>query len=219
MRESIRERYGRWRLDELLLRYSGLRIRPSHDDELRLAGSLSFRVQGPSGEPIEDTYRVDMRVPSGFPVALPSAWETGGRIPPAHHKLDDGSLCLGAPTELRLKLALSPTLFTLVEGFVIPYLFGYSYLLQHGTMPYDELDHGPNGLRQHFAELFGVASRSAADEFVRLASLRKRRANKEPCPCGSGRRLGRCHHRRVNLLRDRLGRAWFREQYCWLVGD
>ena len=90
MTESIRERYGRWRLEELLLRYPGLRIRPSREDELHLAGALAFRVQGPTGEVIEDAYWVDLRVPNGFPVALPSAWETGGRIHPAHHKLTDG---------------------------------------------------------------------------------------------------------------------------------
>ena len=217
MPEPIRERYGRWRLEELLHKYPGLRIRPSRSYDLRLAGTLAFRVQGPAGEPLEDVYDLDLRVPADFPTSLPVARETGGRIPPSHHTLDDGSLCLGAPTALRLLFSLSPTLFTVVEGCVIPYLFGYSYLLKHGKMPFGELDHGPNGLRQHFATLFGVARRATIDEFVRLVSLRKRQANKAACPCGSGRRLGRCHHRRVNLLRVRLGRRWFREQFKWLT--
>ena len=46
-------------------------------------------------------------------------------------------------------------------------------------------------------------------EFVRLTAMRKRHANKQACPCGSGRRLGRCHHRRINTLREQLGRRWF----------
>jgi hypothetical protein len=55
-----------------------------------------------------------------------------------------------------------------------------------------------------------VNGRADLGEFVRLAALRRREANKHPCPCGSGRRLGRCHNRRVNHLRGRLGRSWFR---------
>jgi len=40
--------------------------------------------------------------------------------------------------------------------------------------------------------------------------MRKRHANKERCPCGSGDRVGWCHHRQLNRLRKRLGRYWFR---------
>jgi len=31
----------------------------------------------------------------------------------------------------------------------------------------------------------------------------------QPCPCGTGMRLGRCHNRKLNTLRDKLGRRWF----------
>jgi len=113
-----------------------------------------------------------------------------------------------------LILTLSPTLLTVIEKLVIPYLFGFSFRTRHGSMPYGELAHGPKGIRQYIATLYG--SRCAADvkEFLRLTSLRRRHANKWPCPCGSGRRLGRCHHHTVNGLRDCLGRAWFREEYA-----
>jgi hypothetical protein len=43
--------------------------------------------------------------------------------------------------------------------------------------------------------------------YCTLAATKKCRANKQPCPCGSGRRLGRCHSRRVNSLRKRVGRT------------
>jgi hypothetical protein len=32
------------------------------------------------------------------------------------------------------------------------------------------------------------------------------------CPCHSGVRLGRCHHKPLNELRSKLGRPWWREQ-------
>jgi hypothetical protein len=110
---------------------------------------------------------------------------------------------------LRLILSESPSIVRFVERSVIPYLYGYSYFEKHRVMPFGELEHGNEGIRQDLASLFGRNCEDTVDEFVRLAAMRRRHANKKPCPCGSHRRLGRCHHRRVNALRDRLGRHWF----------
>lgn len=219
MTETVRERYGRWKLDELLQKYPGLAVVPTQKAGLVVRGELAFRVQGPVGEPVEDSYEISLEVPVGFPTEIPVVHETARRIPPDFHKLKGGSLCLGAPTALRLHLHPSATLITLVESVVIPYLYGYSYYEKHRVMPYDELDHGPDGLRDHFASLFRVTNRMAAQEFVRLTSLKRRRANKARCPCGSTKRLGRCHNRTVNKLRQRLGRKWFHEQYLLLTEE
>lgn len=45
-----------------------------------------------------------------------------------------------------------------------------------------------------------------------LASMPRRRANKQPCPCRSGRKLGRCHNRKVNALRELVGRVFLRRE-------
>ena len=148
MSEPIRQRYDRWRLGELLLRYPGLRIVPDGGDDLVLAGSLAFCATGPTQETIEDSYAVELRVPNGLPKQLPTARETDGRIPNTFHKLAGGLLCLGAPTAIRLELTLAPTLLRFVEGFVVPYLYGYSFFVIHGKMPFDELAHGDAGIRQ-----------------------------------------------------------------------
>lgn len=213
MPESVVERYRRWGVEALLRDYPDLRIIPSGDESLKVGGLLRFRVRGPKGELIEDEYCVLLKFPAAYPAAVPSTFETGGRIPEDFHKLDDGSLCLAAPTELKLRLEPDATLSRFIELFVIPYLFGFSHLERHGSLPYGELSHGKEGLRQYFATLFGVADRHASLELVRLTSLKKRRANKAPCPCGSGLRLGRCHNKRVNELRAKLGRKWFSRCY------
>lgn len=213
MPSSVAERHRRWGVEELLASYPDLRIVPSPDAALRVRGELHFHVRGPDDVTIEDSYQIELRIPPSFPATVPAVFENGGRIPKTYHKLDDSSLCLAAPTELRLRTGPDTTISTFVETFVVPYLFGYSYREKHGVSPYGELEHGRDGLRQHFAALFGVPDRAAAMEFVRLASLKKRPANKVACPCGSGRRLGRCHHTIVNELRAKLGRAWFASQY------
>jgi hypothetical protein len=65
--------------------------------------------------------------------------------------------------------------------------------------------------------LFHLPQGTDAGEFLRLASLKRRHANKRPCPCRSGRRVGRCHRAVVHEARRRLGRFTCREQYTQLV--
>lgn len=217
MADTIHERYRRWQVNELLVRYPGLRIVPTVGTELILSGELSFRGVGPNGGQIDDTFEMEICVPVNFPPAIPTARECRGRIPLSFHKLEGNLLCLGAPTALRLTLTQSPTLVTFVEKLVIPYLFGFSYSEKYGTMPFGELSHGDQGVLEYLADLFGSKTSRNAEEFIRLASLQKRHANKAPCPCGSGCRLGRCHHLVVNKLRTQLGRSWFKTEYKKLM--
>lgn len=216
MTGGVADRYRRWGVDVLLESHPDLRIIPTVDESLKVGGVLRFRVRGPRQQYIEDEYSVEMRFPAEFPAEFPSVFETGGRIPEDFHKLEDGSFCLAAPTAIKLGLNAGMTLAQFVEAFVVPYLFSFSSFERTGSMPYGELEHGKEGLRQHFATLFGVDDRVVALEFVRLTSLKKRRANKVACPCGSGRRLGRCHNRTVNGLREKLGRGWFAQCYAHL---
>ena len=214
--ESVRERLAHWRLQDVLLKYPDLRFAPATRGWVKLAGNLAFSAAVSDKERIDDEYLVEVSVPDNFPTRVPSVQETGGRIPSSFHKLDNGALCLGSPARLRLILLESPSLLHFVERCVVPYLYGYSYFEKHGALPFGELKHGAAGIRQDFANIFGIDQEDVVDGLVRLASMGKRHANKQPCPCGSRRRLGRCHHRRVNSLRGRLGRQWFRSWYATL---
>jgi hypothetical protein len=208
--ESLHHRFVRWKVEDLLAKYPGLRLSPSDDGCVTITGSLAFVVEAPGKERIADEYQIRLSVPEEFPLRIASVREVGGRISRSFHKLDDGSLCLGAPTRVRLVVAESPSILRFVDRCVIPYLYGYSYFEKHGILPFGELKHGEEGIREDLALLFGTDRKASIQEFVRLTAMRKRHANKAPCPCGSGRRLGRCHHGLVNRLRDVLGRPWFR---------
>ena len=207
--EPARERLVRWRLEELLVKQPGLRLVSGPFGCVRLAGVLAFAADAPAREQIADEYHIEIDVPDSFPEQLPSVKETQGRIAADFHKLEDRSLCLGSPTRLLLIARESVTLSRFVDRCVVPYLYGHSYFEKYRTMPFGELEHGATGIRSDFASLFGVGDPGAVAEFVRLTSMRRRQANKQRCPCGSLRRLGRCHNRRVNNLRKRLGRRWF----------
>lgn len=217
MPETLKDCLDRWGLQAVLGRYPGLRLRPSTSDVIIIAGTLAFAANGPGGERISDEYDVRLTVPRRFPAGIPSVWETAGRIPRGYHKLDDGSLCLGAPTTLQLQIYRHASVLGFVERCLIPYLYSHSYFEQHRTMPFGELDHGAKGLRQDLAVLFGTRDHQAVHAFVHLAGMKRRLANKQPCPCASGLRVGRCHHRSINHLREQLGRPWFRQLHYSLL--
>jgi hypothetical protein len=218
MANSIQERFQQWKFEELLIKYPGLSLRPSSNGYVRIVGSLSFAGEASGFERIEDTYALEILVPSSFPRTLAGVRETAGRIPKSFHTNDDGTLCLGSPLRQKLELAKEPTLLGFVRTCLIPYLYGYSHREQHGSLPFGELEHGREGLRKDFTAFFGLGNDKAAEQMVWLTGMKKREANKYPCPCESGRRLGKCHNREVNRLRTQLGRAWLRGQYRWLVG-
>lgn len=213
MAEPSRSQFQRWRVEDLLVQYPGLRLCPLTAGQVIVAGVLAFSAETPGKEHIEDEYEVEIAIPEQFPKWIPTVRETRGRIPPSFHKLDDGSLCLGSPTRLLLVLSESPSILAFVERCVVPYLYGYSYYLKHRTMPFGELSHRQEGIHEDLAAIFGIERVEAVRGFLRLASMKKRQANKRPCPCGSNRRLGKCHRLRVNDVRSRLGRYWFAALY------
>lgn len=208
--ETWFQRLRRWGVDDLLTAYDGLKLIPVSDGPVKITGLLAFEASAWDRETIRDHYGVEIAVSEDFPRILPSVRETAGRIPRSFHTNPDGTLCLGSPTRLRLSLSSAPSLEKFVTKCVVPYLYGHAYFEKHGMMPFSELRHGESGIVQDLASIYGTSSEAAVAGFVRLTALSKRVANKALCPCGSGRRLGRCHNRCVTYLRRRLGRGWFR---------
>lgn len=209
-------RLVKWGVEELLRKYPELRLEPTKVGETIIAGSLEFSAQTRGQKLISDRYEISISVPPDYPSAIPLVRETAMRIPRDFHKLASGHLCLGSPTRLRLILAETPSLLSLVERCLIPYLYGYSIVESGGVPPFGELSHGARGLRDDLASLIGVDDDLVLLGLVRLLAMKKRKANKRPCPCGTGMRLGRCHNRKLNGLRDKLGRRWFS---CLLNGS
>jgi hypothetical protein len=208
----------RWGIDDLLRRFPDLALRPQRHGGIVIAGDLRFNAVVPKFSVIEDAFTVEIRIPANFPSTLPSVFERNGRIPETYHRMTDGSLCLGSPLGLRLKAAAGKTLLAFVEACLIPYLAGYCIYEKVGEMPFDELEHGIPGLLKEYGLLTGSTSDAACIGFIKCLGLRKRVANKRMCPCGSGRRLGRCHNRRINPLRGVASRAWYRGTARWLKG-
>ena len=201
-------------IDSLLTTHPGLRLAPSRDESIRVTGRIRFTAFINGFETIEDNYELEISIPPAFPEEVPLVLETGGRIPQDWHRNPGKSLCLGSPTTVRLMAIRAKTMDNFVKVLVVPYLYKRSYFERHQTVPMGELDHGMKGVLKEFVDLFGTSEDQAAMSMVFLTSLRRRVANKRPCPCGVGKPLGRCKHRwKINELRKELGRGWFKNQF------
>jgi hypothetical protein len=194
--------------------YPGMRLWPQIGTELGLKGRFAFRAQRPAMPEVTDVYELSLLVPSAFPRDIPQVKETAGRIPAdgKHHRNSDGTLCLGSPLRLLVNISKNPTLIGFAENCLIPYLYAMSRNLNEGIpFVFGELEHGTPGELSDYAALLGVKNPDQARKAVRLLGMKERCANKQPCPCGCGHRLGRCTFRaRLSQIRDLAPLSWFR---------
>lgn len=181
-----------------------------------LAGPIEVEMQAAGLPVLRDTYRLRIEVPLGPTEDLPEVFEVAGRIP---RELDDhvntaGNLCLGSPVRLRTKVGKSPTLLGFVEACVVPFLYGRSWREQGNEgFPFQELPHFGQGLIEDYQGLLKVSGREAVIGALIALGLRRRVANKRPCPCGCRLRLGRCDYRYHLLsLREAASRSFYRKQ-------
>ena len=203
-------------LQEFLSDFPKMRLEPICSDTLTLSGQFDFTATFSEVGTVTDSYLLQIDIPVGFPKLVPSVTETGKRIP-CHgefHVNSDRTLCLGSPLRLRQRLARNPTLCGFTGGCLIPYLFAVSHkLVNGGDMVFDELRHGNLGKLDDYAEMFGLSSHQQTVDALRLLGIKKRLANKRPCPCGCGKRLGVCRLQMTLAPFRKLAPCrWFRSE-------
>lgn len=219
-------------IDELLGSWSRLRRSPAKEAGLvSVHGILAFELE-PKGLPkIDDAYRVRIDIRVDRDDEVPEVFELDGRIPRDvdEHVNPDGDFCLGSPLAVRLKLGRLPSLTHFVDQCVVPFLYAASWRRKGGIgWPFNELPHYSPGLLDDYQRLLRVST--AASTRLALAALcvRRRVANKLPCPCGCGLRLGKCSYRQhLASLRPFATRRYFRRiaedfdrrKFCYTSDD
>jgi len=206
-------------LEEFLKDYPEMRIAPARNGSLILRGGFEFSVPRANRPHIADSYALKIEVPVSFPTVVPLVTETSNKISrdDKHHVNPDHTLCLGLPLRLLWKLKRAPTLVGFAEECLVPYLYSISHKLQYGTFPFGELEHGKPGVISDYLDLFGLKSREQVLRALELLGMKKRLANKKPCPCGCGKRLGACrYHIKMAELRELASRPWFRQHLATL---
>ena len=207
---------------QFIKNYPGMSIAPSRGAGIVLRGFFSFSAASVEGAEMHYSYQLQIEVPKGFPRELPRVIEAGHRIPrdASYHVFPDGGLCLGSPLRLLQILRRRPNLVGWAQNCLVPYLYAVSHKLQHGgDFPFGELPHGKEGIVNDYMELLGLKERDQVIRAVELLGMKRRIANKAVCPCGCGRRLGRCSfNARLAKLRNVASRPWFRVHAARLRG-
>lgn len=205
---------------EFLKDYPGMSRGPSRGSETVLKGVFSFSAKPREGKEITDSYELEIVIPSLFPRAIPKVTEKRRKIPRdgKHHVNPDGTLCLGSPLRLLRKIAEKPTLVGFSEKCLVPYLYAISNKLQNGgEFAFSELAHGNQGIIDDYLDMFKLKTRAQVIQTLKLLGMKRRIANKAPCPCGCGLRLGKCPlHLKLKQYRNMAPRSWFREHVAKL---
>lgn len=202
-------------LEAFLAEQPFMSLQPSAGGIIVLEGDFGFSAVYEGQPQIEDRYSIRIVVPQKFPNELPEVSEVGNRIPRLadFHVNGDGTLCLGSALSLMLLLQEQPTLTAFVTRCVVPYLYAMSLKLDHGVdFVFGELEHGTKGLVDDYRTLFGLKEGAQLPLALKCLLLKKRIANKRPCPCGCGKRLGKCRfNAKIRHFRQVFPKAWLRK--------
>ena len=199
-------------LGTFLSEYPNMSVEVTTDGstDIILSGSFDFAAKFKNEPEVHDSYSLEIRVPINFPAAVPRAKELAGKIPRdgKHHINPDDTLCLGSPLRLKLLIRDEPTLTGFASNCLVPYL----YWITTKKFAVGELAHGDAGIIADYMTLFKLNDPKQIIPALKILALKKRLANKMPCPCGCSVRLGRCEKRFIlNQYRKIAARRWFRD--------
>lgn len=135
-----------------------------------------------------------------YPKSLPIVWELDGRIPRNlnHHVFPKhGNLCVTLPDAYWLEHD-EARLLEYLDGPLKTYFIAHTIYERSGKWPLGEWGHDERGYLEFYGEQFDTDDRRVITEYLRCLS-RPAIKGHWSCPCGSGRRLRRCH---ASLMRD-----------------
>lgn len=155
-------------------------------------------------------FSVNLRIPEDYPEGIPRLICLPEEIPweVDRHVLETGVACLCVASEYRLHWPRGSDLTDFLKCFVVPYFARQAYYQVHGHWPPgQERSHGAAGIIESFRDILAdVGSPSVAmiKRFLAMLADPQHPKGCDPCPCGSGKRLRRCHGRLVRALRNRI---------------
>lgn len=167
-------------------------------DFVQVRGSFPILFEGRE----LDRYFVELDLRDD-PSKAPVVREVGGRIPKVVDRhVYDGDACIFVRDEWRIYRG-GRTLIDFLNGPVRNYFLSQSLVELDDGWPFGERPHGLDGVLEFYADRVG---RQAPEVGLRvLRYLTEKRANGQcACPCGSGKRVSKCHMPRLIDLRAKI---------------
>jgi len=192
-------------------------IKPFKNEFICIEGQYNFTASIEKYGVIKDSFNIRILLSNKFPKEIPEVYEIGNRIPrnPDYHIYKNGLFCLGSPFRLLLILSDVHKINEFAERCINPYLYSISYKLSNGgKFVIGELDHGIYGEISDYIEIFGLKNARQVLSTIKCLGMKKRRANKLPCPCGCNKRLGKC---RFNFIIRKFRKIANRSYYRTLL--
>lgn len=200
----------RQQFEELVGIFPGLTLCQNAPRRWVIRGALSFSATF-RDVTISDAFSILILLPNDYPDSPPAVQETGGRIPADFHQYGDRTLCLGAPVEVYRRFKADPRLVAFVKTLVVEYLYGYVYLEKYGTLPFGELSHGCQGIREYYQDAFSTDDVRIALALLKVLADGVYRGH-HTCPCSSGKILRKCHGPiLLDLLKHQPKERFFRD--------
>jgi hypothetical protein len=201
-------------LEDFLASHPRIRIVEINNDKVELAGEYHLKAKLAGSQLVDRTYQLRLICPRDYPRKLPKVLDEGRYLPrnQEYHTYSDGSFCLGSELKIKSLLRDDHSFTAFFENIVDRFLYAVSHRIEFGNFPYGELAHGEQGLIDDYGGMFGLNGKLPVLRALNALGKREREANKLPCPCGCGQRLGRCDYRLVlNQFRNVESRRWFRQ--------
>ncbi len=155
-------------------------------------------------------FSVDLRIPANYPEGIPQLMCRPEEIPweADRHVLTGGVACLCVSTEYRLHWPRGSDLTDFLKCFVVPYFSRQAYYQCHGHWPpRQERSHGAAGIIESFNDIFaelGSPSVATIERFLTMLASHGHPKGCDRCPCGSKKKLRKCHGRLVRDMRNRI---------------
>ena len=153
-------------------------------------------------------YSIRLEIPGNYPRGVPKLRLDRNEIPweiDRHVYPDSGIACLCVRSEYRKHWPPGSDLTDFLEVLVRPYLIGQAYYQAHGHRPPGlGRSHGVEGIMEAYRELLaplGAVEAPVITNVMRLLARPSHPGGHETCPCGSGRRLRKCHRSLITDLR------------------
>lgn len=149
------------------------------------------------------SFLISIVVDHQYPRSQPICTEIGGRIPKTqdYHTNPNGTLCLGVPEDLWLRMNGTFEIKPFIDRCVLPFLVGIACKSSGQPWPYGERSHGAAGICEFYGERFGTIDPTRALDIID-ALLGNAPKGHWACPCGSGVVVRKCHRSELTELRN-----------------
>lgn len=140
------------------------------------------------------------RYPYGFAVLQ----EVSALIPRLidRHIGQNGECCVCGPLEA-LEMEQKPlSVLAFINNYAVPYFANQIHYEEYGYYVNGEYSHDHEGLWESFEELFNTKDRG--EIIKKLDFIKSKPSVNKPCPCGSGRKIKRCHLNLIKSIRKKF---------------